>query len=206
MPRIQAETVAEHKLVVRRRLLDAATDLFAEMGYEETTFSDLAAEAGVGRTTIYEYFKDKEDLLASLIEEELPVVLDKMVDDLPSGVPTVERLEALIRALVEFVATDPTLGYLLHREVPKLSGESSARAAEAHMGLVHEYVDLLRSGVMEGSIRSLPADVLSALVQDAIMSGAKVLIGAPDPKERLGEVTDAVVAFILHGIATPTEG
>lgn len=202
MPRIQAETVAEHKQVVRRKLLDAATDLFAEMGYEETTFSDLAAEAGVGRTTIYEYFKDKEDLLASLIEEELPIVLDAMVDGLPSGVPTVERLEALIRALVEFVATDPTLGYLLHREVPKLSGESSKRAAEAHMGLVDEYVDLLRTGLMEGSLRPIPADVLGALVQDSIMSGAKVLIDAPNPSDRLEEVTDAVVAFILHGIAT----
>lgn len=200
MPRIQADTVAEHKQLIRKRLLDAATELFADMGYEQTTFADLAAEAGVGRTTIYEYFRDKEDLLASLVEEELPATFDAMLATLPADVPTVDRLEALVRALVEFVATDPTLGYLLHREVPKLTGEARDRTEAAHTALIGEFVGLLSVGVAEGSLRALPLDVMGRLVQDCVMSGAKVLIDAPNPSERLGEVTDAVVAVVFGGI------
>jgi len=200
MPRIQADSVAEHKQLIRKRLLDAATDLFAEVGYDETTFSDLAAEAGVGRTTIYDYFSDKEDLLASLIEEELPATLDAMVLALPDDVPIVERLEALIRALVEFVATDPTLGYLLHREVPKLGPQAARRAQSAHAGLIGEFVGLLSAGVDQGVLKPLPLDLLGHLVQDLVMSGAKILIDAPNPSERLGEVTDAVVEVAMGGI------
>jgi AcrR family transcriptional regulator len=200
MPRIQADTVAEHKQLVRRRLLAAATDLFAELGYEETTFADLAAEAGVGRTTIYEYFRDKDDLLATLVEEELPATIDTMVAALPVGVPTVERLEALVRALVEFVATDPTLGYLLHREVPKLGLEARARVGAAHRGLVGEFIELLRAGVAEGVLRPIPLDVMGHLVQDLVMSGAQLLIDAPNPSQRLTEVTDAVVEVTFGGI------
>lgn len=201
MPRIQADTVAEHKALVRQRLLAAATVLFAEIGYEETTFADLAAEAGVGRTTIYEYFRDKEDLLATLVEDELPATVDTMVAALPEGVPTLERLEALLRALVEFVALDPTLGYLLHREVPKLSGDARRRVEAAHRGLIGEFIGLLRAGQAEGVLCPIPLDVMGHVLQDIVMSGAQILIDSPEPSRRLGEVTDAVVAMALHGVA-----
>ncbi len=200
MPRIQAETVEEHKTLVHRRLLDAAMLLFSEMGYASTTFADLAAEAGVGRTTIYEYFSDKEDLLASLVEEELPLTISAMLDSLPEGSSGVERLAALAKAMVEFVATDPTLGMLLHREVPGLSQGAKARVERAHLDLIHEFVSLIRGGVASGDLRSLPLDVMGRIVQDIIMSGAKVLIDADDPRARMDEVTDAVVSILLHGI------
>jgi AcrR family transcriptional regulator len=191
MPRIQAESVAEHKLVIRRRLLDASMALFSEIGYEATTFADLAAEADIGRTTIYEYFSDKEDLLASLVEEELPQTISEMLARLPDGSGT-DRLVALARELVELL--------LLHREVPKLNQEARVRVERAHLDLIHEFVSLIRGGVERGELRELPVDVLGRLVQDIIMSGAKVLIDAPDPKARMEEVTDAVVDILLHGI------
>ncbi len=201
MPRIQADSVAEHKAVIRRRLLDASMTLFSELGYEATTFGDLAAEADVGRTTIYEYFSDKEDLLASLVEEELPQTIGEMLERLPDGSGT-DRLVALARAMVEFIALDPTLGLLLHREVPKLNQEARVRVERAHLDLIHEFVSLIRGGVERGELRDLPLDVLGRLVQDIIMSGAKVLIDAKDPHARMDEVTDAVVEVLLHGIAT----
>lgn len=199
MPRIQAESVAEHKAIIRRRLLDASMTLFSELGYEATTFGDLAAEADVGRTTIYEYFSDKEDLLASLVEEELPQTIGEMLERLPEGSGT-DRLVALARAMVEFIALDPTLGLLLHREVPKLNQEARVRVERAHLELIHEFVSLIRGGVARGELRELPLDVLGRLVQDIIMSGAKVLIDAEDPHARMEEVTDAVVEVLLHGI------
>ncbi len=200
MPRIQAGTLEEHKVLIRRRLLDAATTLFSDIGYEATTFADLAAEAGVGRTTIYEYFTDKEDLLASLVEEELPITISQMLDRLPEEGLRVERLALLARAMVEFVATDPTLGLLLHREVPRLSLDAKQRVAQAHLDLIHEFISLLRGGVAAGELRSLPLDVMGRIVQDIIMSGAQVLIDADDPRARMEEVTTSVVSVLLDGI------
>lgn len=200
MPRIKADSVAEHKTVIRRRLLDASMTLFSELGYEATTFADLAAEADIGRTTIYEYFSDKEDLLASLVEEELPQTIGEMLGRLPEASGT-DRLVALAREMVAFIALDPTLGLLLHREVPKLNQQARVRVERAHLDLIHEFVSLIRGGVERGELRELPLDVLGRLVQDIIMSGAKVLIDAEDPLARMDEVTDAVVEVLLHGIA-----
>ena len=75
------------------------------------------------------------------------------------------------------------------------------RVERAHLDLIHEFISLIRGGVERGELRDLPLDVLGRLVQDIIMSGAKVLIDAKDPHARMDEVTDAVVEVLLHGIA-----
>ena len=48
---------------VRDRLFDAARELIGTLGYTEMSHADLTAEVGIGRTTFYEHFSSKEDLL-----------------------------------------------------------------------------------------------------------------------------------------------
>jgi AcrR family transcriptional regulator len=188
-------------MVIRKRLLDAAQVLFSELGYGPTTFSELASEAGVGRTTIYEYFSDKDDLLASLVEEELPAVLSEMLSQLPPGGSVADRLAALARELIRFVATDPILGLLLHRDVAALNDDSKRRIEVAHLELIHEFISLLRTGVQAGELSEMPLDLMGRFVQDLIMSGAQVLIDAEDPTARMEEVTDTIVAMLFRGIS-----
>lgn len=200
MPRIQAGSVQEHKMVMRKRLLGAAQVLFGELGYGPTTFSDLASEAGIGRTTIYDYFSDKDDLLASLVEEELPAVLSEMLSQLPTDGPIADRLAILVRQLIRFVATDPISGLLLHRDVVSLNDDAKRRIEVAHLELIHELISLLRAGVQAGELRQMPLDLMGRFVQDLIMSGAQILIDAEDPTARMKEVTDTVVAMLFEGI------
>lgn len=187
-------------MVIRKRLLDAAQVLFSELGYGPTTFSDLASEAGVGRTTIYEYFSDKDDLLASLVEEELPAVLTEMLSQLPPDVSAAERLAVLARQLIRFVATDAILGLLLHRDVSTLNDAAKSRIEVAHLELIHEFISLLRTGVKAGELSQMPLDLMGRFVQDLIMSGAQVLIDAEDPTARMEEVTDTIVVMLFKGI------
>ncbi len=55
----------------RQRIIQAAIQAFAAKGYTDTTISKIAAAAGVADGTVYEYFKNKEDLLLSIPEERL---------------------------------------------------------------------------------------------------------------------------------------
>lgn len=50
----------------------AAEQLFAEQGYRKTTMAAIASRLGIGRTTIYDYFRSKEDILIYLIEQKIP--------------------------------------------------------------------------------------------------------------------------------------
>ena len=201
MPRIRAATIAEHKVRTRTELLDAAEDLFSRHGYEATSLGDVAAFVGIGRTTVYEYFTDKEDLLASLVEERLPALVDEVVGGIPQDASTAEQLSELSARMIEFVATEPTLGVLLHRAVPKLSEDAQERVRVAHEGLAREFARIYRQGVQAGELRAVPPDLAGRLIQDVIMSAAKVLNDDRDPTRRLDEVAASTQAVLLHGLA-----
>ncbi len=200
MPRIRAGNIEEHKELTRGQILDAAQDLFSEHGYQETSLGDIAAFVGIGRTTLYEYFKDKEDLLASLVDETLPQVFADMAEQLDSDAPFIDQLAELTVRLTEWVVTDPTLGLLLHREVPRLSDATQERIRVAHENLSKEYARIYRGGVMGGEMRALPWDLAGRFVQDLVMSASKVLLDAEDPQVRMREVCDSMVDFLKNGI------
>jgi AcrR family transcriptional regulator len=201
MPRIRAGNIEEHKELTRRQILAAAQELFSEHGYQDTSLGDIAAIVGIGRTTLYEYFKDKEDLLASLVDETLPEVFQEMATLLRPEDSYIDQLADLTVRLTEWVVTDPTLGLLLHREVPRLSDATQQRIGVAHQDLSKEYARIYRGGVMSGEMRSMPWDLAGRFVQDLVMSASKVLIDSEDPQERMREVCDAMVGFLKNGIS-----
>ncbi len=52
----------------RNRILDAATEIAAERGYEGTSIGAVSAKCGLPASSIYWHFKDKDDLIAAVIE------------------------------------------------------------------------------------------------------------------------------------------
>ena len=203
MPRIRAESIAEHRALTRAEILDSAQSLFAEFGYEDTSFGDIAAAVGIGRTTLYDYFVDKDDLLASLVEATLPTTIREMVSSIAEDAEPVERLRELTVKMIEFVAVDPTLGLLLHREVPKISQEAQERVGIAHADLSKEFAEVYRAGVAAGHLKLLPAGLAGRFLNDLIMSAAKALIDSKDPQQKLPEVTNAAVDLLFNGLSAP---
>ncbi len=205
MPRIRAASIAEHKVITRAQILETARELFSVWGYRETSFGDIAAEIGIGRTTLYEYFTDKEDLLASLVEETLPPTIGGIVNRIPHDLPPEERLRRLMAGMIEFVVTEPTLGLLLHREVPRLSEAAKQRVAAAHRFLAREFVDAYQAGVAAGDLRRLPPGLAGRFINSLIMSAVQALIDSDDPAAALPAVTGAVTDLLFNGLAAGAE-
>lgn len=57
--------------VNRRRIVEAADQLFYSRGYNQTSFSDISDETGIPRGNFYYYFKTKEDILAAVMKQRL---------------------------------------------------------------------------------------------------------------------------------------
>lgn len=56
------------KTIKKDRILEAAAFVFSQKGYAGTVMAEIAARAGIGKGTIYEYFKSKEDLFFAVFE------------------------------------------------------------------------------------------------------------------------------------------
>ena len=67
----------------RQRILDAATEVATERGYEGTTISLVSKKSGLPPTSIYWHFADKDDLIAAVIERSFQRWLAAL--ELPSG-------------------------------------------------------------------------------------------------------------------------
>jgi AcrR family transcriptional regulator len=197
MPRIRAATIDEHKAITRAALLSAAHTLIDETGTAEISLAELALFAGVGRTTFYEYFTDRDDVIASLVEEELPVVLAGLIAGVDTSLPVLDRMAELATRTVEFVATDRVFGMILHQEVGRMGLEAQARIRDSHAQLSGEMASLYMKGVEDGVFRPMPPAIAGRLIQDTIMSGAKILISGAASVE---ETTDAVRRYLLGGL------
>lgn len=201
MPRIRASTIEEHKAVTRRAILAAAGELFAADGYRATTLSDIAAAVGVGRTTLYEYFTDKEDVLVSLVDETVPGIVDGMLAGLPDTLSSRDQLAELIVRGLTFVSSESDLGPTLMRELPTLSQPAQRRVRAAHTRLESEVIRLCRIGIESGEFRSFdPADA-GRLVYQMMMSASQGLLRDADAKQHLHDVADTLVRFVFDGLA-----
>jgi AcrR family transcriptional regulator len=183
----------------RRVLLDAAVEQFARFGYMDTSHADIAAEAGIGRTTFYEYFASKEELLVDLVATRVPELMGELVTEIPAGLPPEDELAELTARMVEFVGTDH-LGLLLHQEVPRLSDAAQARIAESHVNLSTAFTDIYRRGVERGVFREMPPRLAVRLMYQLIMTAGREVMDSPDPKGEVHDIADATVGFLLSGL------
>ena len=198
MPRIRAGSIEEHKVLTRRQILEAARALLAETGNGDLNLGDLAADAGIGRTTLYEYFRDRDDLIASLVEDALPGVITSLVARMDRKKDPDELLLDLAELVVEFVATDPVLGLILHREVPRLGANAQDRIRLAHTDLAAAMMGTYQEAVASGRFRPVSPDLAGRLIQDTIMSAARAVIMAP---ARLPEIRVELRIFLRGGLA-----
>ena len=202
MPRIRAENIAAHKELTRVEILDAAYELIGDAGTADISLAEVALRVGIGRTTLYEYVRHKDDLIATLVEDRLPGVVDGMLEQVDAADSIPDRLRMLAELTVEFVVADPVLGVILHRELPRLSGEAQERIRASHHELAARMMSLYREGVGQGIFRRMPPDLAGRLMNDTMMAAAKVLISAPNPTERLDEVTAVTGEYLLAGLRT----
>ncbi|GAA5152428.1 hypothetical protein GCM10023321_21100 [Pseudonocardia eucalypti] len=96
----------------RRRILDAAERLFAEHGVDGVSLDAVAAEAGVGKGTVFRRFGDKSGLAAALLDQRERELQRAMLDGPPPlgpGAPPAERAAAFTRAYLDYVLAAPEL-------------------------------------------------------------------------------------------------
>lgn len=91
---------------IRARILDAALEAFAELGFAGATMSDIAARAGLGAASLYRYYASKEGLFDAVVPDALAARFEALLD---------RRVAALGRGDPDDLA-DEMLGFWLsHR-------------------------------------------------------------------------------------------
>jgi len=90
------------KEAVKDAILDTTDRLLARFGYRKMTVEDIAAEAGIGKGTIYLHFSSKEEVVLSHIDRIVERLRGKLQEIARSDAPTAERLRSMLLMRVLF--------------------------------------------------------------------------------------------------------
>jgi len=162
----------QEKQELRQAILTAAGELFLEQGYERFSLRKVAERIGYSPTTIYLYFRDKDDLLFTVVEEGYVRFSQQLAAAAEGQVDPWERLIALGRAYVAFGLEHPVYYQLMFMQrvdflMQKPRGESQPRIASFQIlrQTVQQAIDdgILRPGDAENY-----SDVLWALVHGMV--------------------------------------
>ncbi|MGC4034569.1 MAG: TetR/AcrR family transcriptional regulator [Chitinophagaceae bacterium] len=96
-----AERKSKHKADLKQSILDAAKKVFLESGYEATSIRKIAAEIEFSPTTIYLYYKDKNEIAHALHEEGFKILSERF-SVLAHVEHPFERLKAMGRIYMQF--------------------------------------------------------------------------------------------------------
>ena len=199
MPKINAPTIDEHKTLTRHALLEAGVGAFVKFGLAGTSMGTLADTAGIARTTVYEYFPNKESVLVALIYEKLPPIIDQVLADLPRD-SALDRVAALLERSLRFVLEYPVEAMLLFRvsrELPKPERDAAWSVLDP---VRYEVERLCREGVSSGEFAEVDPVSLGRIIADQLVGGIDELSArGPDQAET---VLRSRVAFLSTGLKT----
>ncbi len=150
------ERKQQERTARRRRIQRAARTVFAEKGYAKTSIEQIAREASLSVGAIYLYFRSKEDLYVSLLEETLDLFDTELRQvRARSEVSAPERLRNAWSFLTQWAATDVEASRVL-----RLISQPNVRAQ-----LSDEVVEAVSKGLAQ------TREHLGAIVQDGMNSG-----------------------------------
>jgi AcrR family transcriptional regulator len=156
-------------LVHREEILSAAEKVFAAKGFFLTTMSDIAREAEFGTGTLYKYFRSKEELYFTLIDEKVEEINRLVKDELSQRSSAVERIKKTLALQFEFFERNRDFFRIYISERNRfewtVKDELGKGLHEKMVTYINVLAEVMRQGIDREEFRSMnPMDLAHALV------------------------------------------
>ncbi|MCL6625146.1 MAG: TetR family transcriptional regulator [Alicyclobacillus shizuokensis] len=172
----------------------------AESGYHHAQISRIARAAGVADGTVYLYFKNKEDILVSLLRRSIQKIVATLQDALRSIDDAAEKLQFLVHLYLRELGADPELAMVTQVHMRQVDA-GIRRAIGDFMKPFYSVLDeIVEAGVRQGVFhepmdrrvaRRMIFGTMDETVTAWVLSGSKYDLYAQ---------ADAVVDVLLHGL------
>jgi AcrR family transcriptional regulator len=177
----------------RERILDAATEIAAERGYEGTSIGAVSAKCGLPASSIYWHFKDKDDLIAAVIERSFATWLTAWQFPAEGDAPA--RMKGLAIQIAKALLDSPDfirLGLMLALERRPEEPRARMMFLQARAQAYSQMIDVIRELTPELD------DAQTHQLATYAMAGADGLFIA---KEIGGDSVDLIALFEIHARA-----
>ena len=133
------------------RIIDAATKVFAKKGFFQAKVSEIAKEARVADGTIYLYFENKDDILISLFEEQMKLVLDNMSRQIAEEKDAIKKIEKFALSHLKLIEQNKDMAEIIQVELR----QSSKFMKEYKNEKFAQYLNLIEDIIQEGQEKGI---------------------------------------------------
>jgi AcrR family transcriptional regulator len=146
---------------VPRRLLEVATKLFADRGFESTSVQAIVQKAGVTKGAMYHYFSSKDDLLFEIYARVLRMQTEHLDQFAEADKPVAERVHAAAADVVETSIANLDDTVIFFRSMHQLNEHKRAEVRKERRRYHERFRQLVEEGQRSGDFRGdVPADLV----------------------------------------------
>ncbi|MEU8788057.1 TetR/AcrR family transcriptional regulator [Streptomyces sp. NPDC048643] len=191
-------TTAKRDTYTPETLLSVAVQVFNDRGYDGTSMEHLSKAAGISKSSIYHHVAGKEELLRRAVSRALDGLFGILDEEDARVGRAVERLEYVVRRMVEVLTSELPYVTLLLRV--RGNTETERWALERRREFDHQVAELLKAAAADGDVRG---DVEVRLATRLVFGMINSLVEWYRPDARgvgAREVADAVVLLVFGGL------
>lgn len=184
----------------REKLLKGATELFMRYGLRSVSMDDIARQLGVSKKTIYQYFTDKDDIVATVVKSHMEREQEQFEEITRVSKDAVDEMVRLSYRLKESMRdTNPTVLYDMQKYHPRAWSEWLTFKNKV---IRESIVRNLRSGMAGGYFRAdLHLDIIANMRLEAVQMGFDQNI-FPRDKYSLPDVQVQLFEHFVQGVLT----
>jgi AcrR family transcriptional regulator len=180
-------------------ILETARRLFIKQGYTATSMRQLAAEAGIGKATIYHHFPDKEAVAMALLESDT-AGLEKTLLLLREQSDPRERIRVAASASIDYLYDSVSIIQIIRREVPRGRDQMKAGFTTFFVSFIDLLAEAIQSGVDQGFFRPVDARESARIFMTMLQGNfAMAYLGGVRPQSPQ-QAAESLLDIFFHGI------
>ena len=187
----------------KRQILTAAIKVFACKGFHYAKIEEIASDAGVGKGTVYEYFKSKQDLFQEMIKYINSLYLEKILTKLEEKDTFKEKVQCLLATQLKFALEHKEMAQILMTDMPPLDDDFKKWFLECRKRQIQFIQDNVMYGIERGEIGGYDSYLIAGAIAGAInYFGDSIMLNGQDmAKNDLEAFSATFVDLLYRGIA-----
>ena len=180
----------------RHEIFHSSVALILKQGFAGTSMQEIAEAAGVGKSTLYDYFPTKDHVLLFVFEEELDKFQEQAEGLAAQKIPVQEKLIKILEAHLEYLLNNKNFFTEISMQIMQLGQAGQQRIMKKR----YAYQDLLRGiveqGVREGVFRPINTRLVTRVMSETMEVLVYTTRPTGTPREMLADALD----MFMHGI------
>jgi len=191
--------------VIREEVIAAARDLFQRYGLIKTTMEDISKAAGKGKSTLYYYYANKDEIFDTVIKEDMEEVFTQVKTAVGRAASAVDKLKSFNTTRIKLVNQKAALYSIVFGEIsdnPQLIRRLKKNYETRELELLKS---ILAFGMENGEFKKIDEEDLDNLSYIMLSSLRGIERGLLEDNriKKMGDRLDFILDLLCHGIKCP---